>query len=275
MQLLLMAASTSTGIILDHRFIIIFINRTFIIKESVAHRFTFSLIITSSLTGDKETHQFTFPIKRTSSINRDNRPQWLTFSKNNFFTRRLMTFTSKEITTHLPRWNQLTFYLHKENVLIQPKITQTSTIVKQGSLRFIVDFNCSYSSSWIPNNHEPNDKAKSSTIPIFTFFTFTLLKVHQLHLHSWNHLLLHIITTWYPNNSSHLHNNYIFNLHLSMLGKVNFLYLLWCPVQHPTSDHCWADTTTIGITVISDSESFWHFQNQPSTFSQRNKYSRI
>ena len=61
-QLLLSAASTSTGIILDHRFIIIFINRTFI-KESVAHRFTFSLIITSSLTGDKETHQFTFPIK--------------------------------------------------------------------------------------------------------------------------------------------------------------------------------------------------------------------
>ena len=56
-QLLLSAASTSTGIILDHRFIIIFINRTFITKESVAHRFTFSLIITSSLIGDKETHQ--------------------------------------------------------------------------------------------------------------------------------------------------------------------------------------------------------------------------
>ena len=152
---------------------------------------------------------------------------------------------------------------------------------------------------------------ESSTIPIFTFFTFTLLKLHQLHLHfgnhhQWKHLqgkmletttgtlpsyfkmhcvtgnsfhqylkCLHFITTWYPNNSPHLHNNYIFNLHLSMLGKVNFLYLLWCPVQHPTSDQCWADTTTIGITVISDSESFWHFQNQSSTFSQRNKYSRI
>jgi len=154
-QLLLSATSTSTGIILDHRFIIIFINRTFI-KESVAHRFTFSLIITSSLTGDKETHQFTFPIKGTSSFIRDNRPQWLTFSTNNFFTRRLMTFASKE-TTHLPRWNLLAIYLHKVNFLIQPKITQISTITEQGSLRFIVDFNCSYSSSLISNNHEPND----------------------------------------------------------------------------------------------------------------------